>query len=137
VTVVTDELLEACARLIPQLTRAPMPTRAELESLLASESVLVVAHAPGGRIVGAGALGVFRTPSGVHAHIEDIIVDEDARGQGCGEAIVRHLLDEARRLGLPGVSLTCNPRRQAANRLYRRMGFSEWDTNVYWYGLEG
>ena len=133
----SDELISAFDGLIPQLTRAPLPTRLELQKLLDSPSVLVVARLPDleDKIVGAATLGVFRTPSGLHAHIEDVIVDQALRGQGCGEALVRHLLQVARDLGLEGVSLTCNPRRAAANRLYQKMGFQKWETNVYWYAL--
>lgn len=134
---ITPELLAAFERLIPQLTKAPIPTGDELQKLIDSPSVLILARIPDvdGSIVGAGTLGVFRTPSGVHAHVEDIIVDESMRGQGVGEALVRHLLQIAREMGLKGVSLTCNPRRVAANALYQKMGFKKWETNVYWYEL--
>lgn len=131
---VSDDLLEAFARLIPQLTAAPVPSPAELQDLLDSPSILIAARVDG-YIVGLATLGVFRTPSGLHAHIEDVVVDTSMRGQGCGEALVNHLLQVAVELGLPGVSLTCNPRRIAANRLYQKMGFQKWDTNVYWYAL--
>jgi ribosomal protein S18 acetylase RimI-like enzyme len=139
VTSVTDELLAAFVRLMPQLSSAPAPTRADLDDLLASRSVLILARHPdeSGPIVGLAALGVFRTPSGLHAHVEDVVVDESLRGQGLGEALVRELLKIARAMGLEGVSLTCNPRRVAANALYRKMGFKEWRTNVYWYELDG
>ncbi len=138
VNIVSDELLAAFERLMPQLSSAPVPTRAELADLLASPSVLIVARHPAdsGTIVGAATLGIFRTPSGLHAHVEDVIVDESLRGQGLGEALVNRLLEIAREMGLAGVSLTCNPRRAAANRLYRKMGFKKWETNVYWYGLK-
>ena len=134
---ITPELLSAFERLLPQLTQAPVPTRDELQALIDSPSRLIVIRSPGesGPIVGAGCLGVFRTPSGLHAHIEDVIVDESMRGQGLGEALVNALLDIARQMGLKGVSLTCNPRRAAANQLYRKMGFKEWKTNAYWYDL--
>jgi ribosomal protein S18 acetylase RimI-like enzyme len=134
VETITPELLAAFERLIPQLTKASIPTREELQKLIDSPSVLILAHADG-EIIGAAALGVFRTPSGVHAHVEDVIVDESMRGQGIGEALVNSLLDIAREMGLKGVSLTCNPRRVAANALYQKMGFKKWETNVYWYEL--
>jgi ribosomal protein S18 acetylase RimI-like enzyme len=139
VETITPELLAAFERLIPQLTKAPIPTREELQKLIDSPSVLILARVPdeNGEIIGAAALGVFRTPSGVHAHVEDVIVDESLRGQGIGEALVNHLLQIAREMGLKGVSLTCNPRRVAANSLYQKMGFKKWETNVYWYGLDG
>ena len=134
---VTPELLAAFERLMPQLTAAPIPTLDELQNLLDSSNILIVARTPdeAGQIVGSATLGIFRTISGLHAHVEDVIVDEALRGRGCGEALVRHLLQIARELGLEGVSLTCNPRRAAANRLYQKMGFKQWNTNVYWYGL--
>jgi len=137
VTSITPELLVAFERLIPQLTKAPLPTRDELQVLIDSPSRLIVARSPGetGPIVGAACLGVFRTPSGLHAHVEDVIVDESARGQGLGEALVNALLQIAREMGFKGVSLTCNPRRVAANQLYKKMGFKEWKTNTYWYDL--
>jgi ribosomal protein S18 acetylase RimI-like enzyme len=137
VEAVSPELLAAFERLIPQLTKAPIPTPEELQSLLDSTSVLIVARfsSQAGLIIGAGTLGVFRTPSGLHAHIEDLIVDEALRGQGVGEALVLKLLQIAREMGLQGVSLTCNPRRTAANRLYQKMGFKKWETNTYWYEL--
>ncbi len=137
VTVVTPELLAAFERLMPQLTKAPIPTQAELQALIDSPSRLIIARSPGetGPIVGAACLGVFRTPSGLHAHIEDVIVDESARGQGIGESLVNALFDLARPMGLKGVSLTCNPRRVAANALYKKLGFKEWKTNTYWYEL--
>jgi ribosomal protein S18 acetylase RimI-like enzyme len=134
---VTPELLDAFEVLIPQLTQAPLPNIQELTDLLASPSILIVARVGGknGSISGMGTLGVFRTPSGLHAHIEDVIVDQKMRARGVGEALVTHLLQLAREMGLKGISLTCNPRRQDANRLYRKMGFKSWDTNVYWFEL--
>lgn len=137
VTSITPELLSAFERLMPQLTQAPLPTRDELQALIDSPSRLIIIRSPGetGPIVGSACLGVFRTPSGLHAHIEDVIVEEAMRGQGLGEALVNTLLEMARDMGLKGVSLTCNPRRVAANQLYKKMGFKEWKTNIYWYEL--
>jgi GNAT superfamily N-acetyltransferase len=137
VETVSPELLAAFERLMPQLTKAQVPSPGDLQTLLDSSSVLIVARASSltGPIIGAGTLGVFRTPSGLHAHVEDVIVDQSQRGQGVGAALVNYLLQIARELGLPGVSLTCNPRRVAANRLYQKMGFKKWETNTYWYEL--
>src|SRR5690349_13794074 len=87
---VTDELTEAFQRLLPQLTtNHPPPTRAELEALVAfAGSTLVVAReSESAPIIGAATLSLLRTPTGVHARLEDVIVDEAARGQGVGEAL--------------------------------------------------
>jgi ribosomal protein S18 acetylase RimI-like enzyme len=138
VRTVTPELLEAFARLVPQLTdNNPPPDAADLQALLASDTnVLVVARAPaaaGGRIVGSGSLGVYRVPTGVRAVIEDVVVEDSARGGGIGERIMLELMGAAKALGASGVSLTSNPKRAAANRLYVRMGFALRHTNCYYF----
>jgi ribosomal protein S18 acetylase RimI-like enzyme len=76
-------------------------------------------------------LVVYRIPTGAHAVIEDVVVDETARGAGCGEALVAAALERARDAGVKNVDLTSRPSREAANRLYVRMGFVERETNVY------
>lgn len=133
---VTDEVVEAFARLIPQLSSSnPPPSRSQLESLVSSEaSTLFVARVEG-RIVGSLTLATFRIPTGVRAWIEDVVVDESARGHGVGEALNRAALDLARSEGAITVELTSRPSREAANRLYLRMGFVVRDTNVYRFTL--
>ena len=136
-TTVTDELMDAITRLMPQLKlKYSLPTRSEIEALVGSKtSVLLVVRSPDQHspIVGMLTLLVNRVPSGIRAHVEDIVVDEAMRGQGIGEALIRHALNVAREAGANGVGLTTNPRREAANRLYQRMGFNRWKTNIYFY----
>jgi ribosomal protein S18 acetylase RimI-like enzyme len=137
VTEVSEELWEAFQRLVPQLTsNKPPPAKDELRALVESGcSSLLIARIPGGRIAGAACLTVYRVPTGVRAIIEDVIVDEDARGSGIGEALTRRCLDIARDQGAAAVALTSNPARQAANRLYLRMGFKRRETNAYIYPI--
>jgi ribosomal protein S18 acetylase RimI-like enzyme len=130
----TDELVEALARLLPQLSSAPPPDAAALSAVLAGESVMFVARVEG-KIVGSLTLVLYRIPTGLKAWIEDVVVDEAARGHGVGEALNLAALEEARRHGVKAVSLTSRPSRAAANRLYQRIGFSARDTNVYRYDL--
>jgi ribosomal protein S18 acetylase RimI-like enzyme len=136
-TAVTDELVEAFERLIPQLKLSfPALTRQEMEALVSSaSSILLVARYPddGAPIVGILTLIVYRVPTGIRARIEDVVVDEAMRGKGIGEALVRHALHMAREAGADGVALTSNPRREAAVRLYQRLGFKLWRTNLYFY----
>ena len=132
---VDDELVDALNRLIPQLSESnPPPTRAELDELVRSEaSHLLVARDDNGSIVGSLTLVVFRIPTGVRGWIEDVVVDESARGQGVGEALNREALRVAADAGVRAVHLTSRPSREAANRLYQRIGFKQRDTNVYRY----
>jgi ribosomal protein S18 acetylase RimI-like enzyme len=92
---------------------------------------------PGGTIVGSLTLAMFRIPTGVRAWIEDVVVDESARGRGVGEALTQEALGRARAAGARTVELTSRPSREAANRLYLRLGFEVRDTNVYRFSLEG
>jgi ribosomal protein S18 acetylase RimI-like enzyme len=129
---VTPELLSAIQRLIPQLTVRNPPSESELISLLQSESSsLVVARGREGSIAGIACMAVYRVPTGIRAIIEDVVVEASARGQGIGESLVRRCLNIARAKGASAVTLTSNPEREAANRLYLRMGFKPRQTNSY------
>jgi ribosomal protein S18 acetylase RimI-like enzyme len=137
VEVVTDELLVAFARLVPQLSSSnPPPGRAALEEIVGSPAtVLLVARDDDDPILGSLTLVLFRIPTGLRAWIEDVVVDEEARGRGVGEALNRHALAVAKAAGAKTVDLTSRPSREAANRLYQRLGFVERATNVYRHEL--
>lgn len=138
ITEVTDEVVAAFERLVPQLSSSnPPPTREELEAIVGSEaSILLGAWLDDGTLAGSLTLAVFRIPTGVRAWIEDVVVDSVARGEGVGEALNRFALDRARAEGARTVDLTSRPSREAANRLYQRIGFAPRDTNVYRFTLE-
>ncbi|MDT8899008.1 GNAT family N-acetyltransferase [Thermanaerothrix sp. 4228-RoL] len=134
---VTDDMVEAFARLIPQLSSSSLPpTRQELEEMVNSDaSILFLARDEDGQIVGTLTLVVFRIPTGRRAWIEDVVVDEAARGRGIGEALTRAALEHAAQLGVKTVDLTSRPSREAANRLYQKIGFVRRETNLYRYTL--
>jgi ribosomal protein S18 acetylase RimI-like enzyme len=134
----STELTDALAALVPQLsTSNPPPTRAEVETMLASDAITqLVARDDSGAIIGVATLAVFPIPTATRAWIEDVIVDESARGQGVGEALTRAMIDMAREIGCKTVELTSRPSREAANRLYQRIGFEPRETNVYRFTLE-
>jgi ribosomal protein S18 acetylase RimI-like enzyme len=131
----TEEVVEAMARLVPQLSSSSPPDAAELARMVSGGSTLFVARVDG-RIVGSLTLVFYRIPTGLKAWIEDVVVDEAARGLGIGEALSVAALDEARRHHVKYVSLSSRPSRGAANRLYQRLGFAARDTNVYRYVLD-
>jgi ribosomal protein S18 acetylase RimI-like enzyme len=130
----TEEVVQAFARLIPQLSSARPPDAAELATILAGSSTVFIARVDG-VIVGTVTLVRYRIATGLKAWIEDVVVDESARGHGVGEALNLAAVDEARRHGAKAVSLTSRPSRADANRLYQKIGFSPRDTNVYRYDL--
>lgn len=138
VTGATPELIGAFARLIPQLSRSsPPPTAEHLQGMIDAPgtSILIATADDGTTIIGTLTLVVFRIPTGMRAWIEDVVVDEAGRGQGVGEALTLYALDVARAAGAKTVDLTSRPSREAANRLYQRLGFTARDTNVYRFEL--
>ena len=138
ITDVSDEVVNAVARLVPQLSRsAATPTREELRSIAGSPdaALLVARDETTNAITGSLTLVLVRIPTGMRAWIEDVVVDESARGRGIGEALTREAIRIAERAGARSVDLTSHPSREAANRLYRRLGFERRETNVYRYPL--
>ena len=129
---VDEELVAAFARLMPLLNEAPPPTRDDLAEIIRTGH-LYVAKDPA--IVGVLTLTLYRIPTGLSARIDDVIVATEARSRGIGEALTRAAIEHARTAGARGVNLTSHPRREAANRLYERLGFERRETNTYVYKL--
>lgn len=135
-TIANAELIEAFQRLIPQLSSSnPPPTQDELAEIISAPSTVLFIARLDEHIVGTLTLATFRIPTGVRAWIEDVVVDTAARGHGVGEALNQAAILEARHRGAVTVDLTSRPSREAANRLYQRIGFVARDTNVYRYDV--
>jgi ribosomal protein S18 acetylase RimI-like enzyme len=133
----TTELVEAFAHLIPQLSKSsPPPTQEQVAEMVQAPASDVLVARLDGAIVGTLTLVTFRIPTGVRAWIEDVVVDDSARGHGVGDQLNRFALQVARDKGAKTVDLTSRPSREAANRLYQRIGFQPRDTNVYRYDLD-
>lgn len=130
---VSEELAAALAALVPQLSASSAaPDRDQWQAIASAEATrLLVAESAEGRPVGMLTLAVFAIPTGVRAWIEDVVVDQDVRGGGVGALLVRRALDLAFESGARTVDLTSRPSREAANRLYQRLGFELRQTNVY------
>jgi len=140
-----DDVLQASvARLLPQLSSSSAPPGLDdLRRIIedpATTLLLAVADGEGdgegAQVLGMLTLAVFLLPTGVRAWIEDVVVDDAARGAGVAGALVQAALEKARQLGARTVDLTSRPEREAANRLYVRLGFAPRETNVYRYSLE-
>lgn len=142
VTVATeadDALLGAVTGLLPQLSSSsPPPTREQLARLIAdpATTLLVATDVEDGAVLGMLTLALFQLPTGVRAWVEDVVVDGAARGRGVGAALVEGALAVARQDGARTVDLTSRASREEANRLYRRLGFEQRETNVYRYTLD-
>jgi ribosomal protein S18 acetylase RimI-like enzyme len=130
----TGEVAEALRRLLPQLSSsAVLPDQAAVAGIVGSQATTLLAARLDGRIAGLLALVVFPIPTGMRAWIEDVIVDETARGRGIGEALTKEALALAEAAGARTVDLTSRPSREAAGRLYERVGFTARSTRIYRY----
>lgn len=133
----TEELVAGLNELLPQLSTNASPlTLDDVTELVESSVTTVFIARDEGRIVGSLTLAIFPIPTGLRAWIEDVVVDGTARGAGVGEALTNAAIDESRRRHVRSLDLTTRPSREAANRLYARLGFEIRETNVYRFSLE-
>ena len=128
-----EDTWEALAALLPQLSATAEPDRRVVSHVLSHEATRLLLARIGGRVVGALTVVIVPMVSGLRAHLDDVVVDEAERGRGIGEALVRAGVDEARRLGARTVELSAGPDREAAVRLYRRLGFVPRDSTIFRY----
>jgi len=137
--VATDDLLVAINHLIPQLSSSFEGLDHEgLATIIDDPATsLLIARSPELGVVGTLTLALFTLPTGVRAWIEDVVVDESARGMGAAKALVQRALELAHGAGATTVDLTSRPSRVAANQLYLAMGFEARETNVFRFSLEG
>lgn len=133
VSVADPEVLAAVRHLLPQLSEtASAPDAYDVETVVTSPvTTLLVARDDDRRIVGMLTVAIFRLPTGLRAWIEDVVVDQAARGLGAGKALVEHALGLAAESGACSVDLTSRPSREEARALYMSMGFSERQTTLY------
>jgi ribosomal protein S18 acetylase RimI-like enzyme len=134
VDVMTDEVEQALLRLLPQLSRtAAQPDRVALDAMAKHPAVTLLTARVDGRIVGTLTLIMFPQLTGVRAWVEDVVVDESVRGHGVGGALTQDAIRLAAAAGARTVDLTSRPEREAANRLYLKLGFEVRNSTVFRY----
>jgi ribosomal protein S18 acetylase RimI-like enzyme len=133
-TKIDDEVINAFTRLLPQLSKtSEPPAQNDLEKIISHSACSVLLARVEEKIVGSLTLVIFPLPTGKRAWIEDVVVDESIRGSGIGEKLNLVAIEIANKQGVRTIDLTSRPSREAANRLYKRLGFQERATNVYRY----
>ncbi len=126
----TQEVLDGLNRILPQLSSsAPPLTLVQLDEICVNDMLFIARDS--GVIVGSLTLVIFRLPTGLRAWIEDVVVDEAARGKGVGEELNKAAIKATFDSGARTLDLTSRPSREAANRLYQKLGFKARETNVY------
>ena len=136
ITEADDETLDAVNRLLPQLSKSSkLINRSTLQKLSNSECTRLYVAKEDDTIFGMLSLVVFSIPTGTKAWIEDVVVDERARGKGVGKELMNHALNIAKELGAKSADLTSRPSRETANKLYQAIGFEGRETNVYRFSI--
>ena len=137
-TIITDpvfspELLQEIRHLLSELSSTPHPLSEEyLRYILKAENThLFVLYDEENHLSGMATVCLCASPTGVKAWVEDVVVSAASRGRGYGRQLVKKCIEVARTAGARKVMLTSRPSREAANRLYRSMGFVPRETNVY------
>ena len=134
ITEADDSTLDAVNRLLPQLSKSSkLINWSTLQKLTNSECTRLYVAKEDDTIFGMLSLVVFSIPTGTKAWIEDVVVDERARGKGAGKELMNHALNVAKEMGAKSADLTSRPSREAANKLYQAIGFEGRETNVYRY----
>ncbi len=132
VTQYSDSVLEAINGLLPQISKSAVPlSKADLTEIIQSEASHLLMAEHDGQFCGSLTLAVFKIPTCTRAWIEDVVVNEDARRKGVGRLLSEHALGLATQRGAKTVDLTSRPSREAANALYKKLGFELRETNVY------
>jgi GNAT superfamily N-acetyltransferase len=128
----SQEYHEAMQRFLDQLTTNPMTLTEDMcRQLFESENSHLFFLMKDEQIAGMLTVGIYHSPTGGKAWIEDVVVDESFRGQGLSKLLVAHAIEFTKSMGIPSLMLTSNPKRIAANKLYQTMGFERKETNVY------
>lgn len=126
-----QELRAACARLLPQLSSSAEFSSDLLSRLLEHDATTLLLARLDQRLVGVLTLVIYPLPTGLRAHIDDVVVDDSVRGHGVGRALVEAALQAAQQQGARTVDLTSRPGRDAAIGLYTKLGFIRRDSHLY------
>jgi ribosomal protein S18 acetylase RimI-like enzyme len=134
---INEHILAGMTRLLPHLAQsAPVLTLERVQSVTWSPltSLFLAIDESTGEIVGMLTLAIFDAITGRRAHIEDVVVDNECRGKGVGKLLLQKAITIAQtEFGANSIDLTSRPEREAANKLYQKVGFARRETNVYRY----
>lgn len=127
----TAEDLRDMDELMHQLSVTSSCTEERLRSVVNDENSHLYVAREGERIIGCACLCVAHTPEFTLGFVEAVTVLSEYRGRHIGRKLMEHLITEAKQMGVQSLHLTSNPRRVAANGLYRALGFENYETNCY------
>ncbi|KAL7319615.1 hypothetical protein PS15m_002736 [Mucor circinelloides] len=126
---ITNDKLNQLLNVLKQLSNSV--TEQSIQQAISSNQNHVLVAVDEGAIVGTTTMAFLHCVTGIRVHIEDVVVDSDHRGKGIAQALLNEAIQRAKKLQAKTIDLTSRPEREAANRLYTKLGFVKRDTNVY------
>ena len=117
--------------LLALLTQNPDKITTTKLNEISKNSHILLALDKNNKIIGMATLALINIPTGKSGRIEDVVVDDKFRGQGIGTTLIKKLILKAKKLHLKKIDLTSNPKRVEANKLYLRLNFFKYETNIY------
>jgi ribosomal protein S18 acetylase RimI-like enzyme len=134
ITEYSEKISKTFNNLLPQLLATALPVTVEdLKDIIQSESSHLLMAEIDRHYIGSLTLAMVKTPTGIKAWIEDVVVSEKTRGKGVGSLLIKHAIGMAKSLGAQTINLTSRPSRTDANALYKKLGFQPRETNIYRY----
>jgi ribosomal protein S18 acetylase RimI-like enzyme len=130
------ETVRVLGQLLGQVSTSAAPLTAErVRDVLRTPSTSILIARLDGKIVGMALLVTMRTLARDTGYVEEVVVDQEARGNHVGTALIKGLLDLAADKRLQFVDLTSRPSRDIANTMYQHLGFKLRPTNCYRHDL--
>jgi ribosomal protein S18 acetylase RimI-like enzyme len=134
ITEATPQVHTAIEQLLTQLTKkSVLFSMNDFQEIVKASSSILLGAFENNMLIGMLTLALIKIPVGMQCRIEDVVVDKTQRGKGIGEALTIRALKIAENIGVKKVSLSSNPNRVAANKLYQKLGFKLRETNSYLY----
>lgn len=128
----SPQYFEAIHQLCDQLTAGTYDLQEDyLQEIVEGDNCHLFLAVEGDEVLGMLSVCIYKAPTGYRAWVEDVVVMDTARGRGLGRTLMLHAVEFAQELGVDTLTLTSNPTRVAANKLYQSMELNQRETNVY------
>lgn len=127
----SDSDVKSINFLLSLLTSTPTKINITKLNEISKNSRLLLALDSKNKIIGMASLAIINIPTGKSGRLEDVVVDTNFRGQGIGTTLIQKIIAEAKKLHLKKLDLTSKPERIEANKMYLKLNFTKYETNVY------
>jgi phosphinothricin acetyltransferase len=101
-------------------------------SLIDNANCICLVYAENDELFGFGSLVIHQVPTrGEVGRIEDLVISENHQGKGFGKILVLKLIEIAKERKIKKITLTSNPMRINARKLYDSIGFTKGNMDTF------